>query len=240
MKHRKEAFTLIELLVVISIIALLIGILLPVLASARNAALQGKNTTRVRGIQQGCHQYSQSNNGKYPGLDNDESTYADYYNASRRFQLLLDGNFVTADYLVSPVEQQKQPNSQLAASPTPTDHFSYVMLKIGPRDISGGIWHFGRRAEWSSNVNSQAVMIYDRNTATGTGSDARSIHSDRDWRGSVAFGDGHAQFESDNVLDKETSYSAHTNAQGTDDLFVDESGVTGNMPLGNNAFDDYN
>jgi prepilin-type N-terminal cleavage/methylation domain-containing protein len=65
-KRGLRAFTLIELLVVISIIALLIAILLPSLARAKELANRAVCAANVRGIIQSMFIYAQSNQSQFP------------------------------------------------------------------------------------------------------------------------------------------------------------------------------
>ncbi|MFI4859572.1 MAG: type II secretion system protein [Phycisphaerales bacterium JB063] len=65
--RQRKAFTLIELLVVISIIALLIGILLPALGAARKSARASVCLGHLRGAGQGVATYATDNKDFYPG-----------------------------------------------------------------------------------------------------------------------------------------------------------------------------
>ena len=66
LKKRPIGFTLIELLVVISIIALLVGILLPALGKARKAANISVDVSNQRQIMIAVHSYAADNNGFVP------------------------------------------------------------------------------------------------------------------------------------------------------------------------------
>ncbi len=70
----RRAFTLIELLVVISIIAILISILLPALAKARELANRAVCMANIRGIIESLITYAQSNGGVFPTV-----YYDNYY-----------------------------------------------------------------------------------------------------------------------------------------------------------------
>jgi len=64
--NKRRAFTLIELLVVITIIAILMGILLPALSRAQENARMQTDKNLLRQIHSGWTAYSGSNKGSYP------------------------------------------------------------------------------------------------------------------------------------------------------------------------------
>ena len=76
---RETGFTLIELLVVISIIAILISILLPALAKARELANRAVCMANIRGIVQSMVTYAQSSNGVFPNIPVGSAAPRNYY-----------------------------------------------------------------------------------------------------------------------------------------------------------------
>ena len=71
-KQARSGFTIIELLVVVSIIALLIGILLPALGRARDSALQTTSLSNLRQISAGLAAYAGDWNDRQPTLIPDD------------------------------------------------------------------------------------------------------------------------------------------------------------------------
>ena len=221
---KRKGFTLIELLVVISIIALLIGILLPALGAARRAARQMQNSTQVRGIHSGMVLYAQSNKSYFPGLDDNGAAIPGEEAPAERLAELLDGDYFTGELMIAPVDVK----TTWTTGDVETRNFSYGLIQIGLGATEGP-----GRVEWRDTVNTEAVMITDRAIGSG-GSVTRSYWtspsgSEVDWRGSVGWNDNHITFESNHVMEF-TKYGGDTTED--DNLFTDDPDVTD----GGNAF----
>jgi prepilin-type N-terminal cleavage/methylation domain-containing protein len=227
MLRRTRAFTLIELLVVISIIALLIGILLPALGAARKTANQMKNTSQLRGQDQGSIIYAQSNADYFPGLQtngipvgNGNATTGNSGDGTvtgSRYWMLLTGSFISPQLLLNPQDALVVWSSNTVS----TSNHSYAMLSITTTSTDSG-----RIAEWKDNANGSAVMITDRNIGSDNqNSDIKSlwVTSTSQWRGSAIWGDNHGSFELSNALTTTTIYNA-TSATN-DNLFATAAGV---------------
>lgn len=154
-------------------------------ASRRTGPRITTQSTQLRGVHQGLVTYANSNKDYFVGLNPDGTTHD--LSVEYRFQYLIKNDFFTSEYAISPIEERSSPiQAWDQKSPFTADHYSYAMLQVPE---SGG-----RRDEWSQTLNTQAIVVSDRNT--GTKERPSSIHLDSDWgwAGNVLWNDNHVEF----------------------------------------------
>jgi type II secretory pathway pseudopilin PulG len=244
--------------IAVSIVALLIAILLPALGAARRTAQRMQNSTQLRGIHQGMITFANSNKNNYAGLNSKGDILADDPaltgnsgsgdKPQARLWILLNGSFFTPDYLISPSETDGAIAPYAVGSgPVDKDHYSYALLSFEKQNMTINdpttqgypptAQSLPRVAEWQQTLNSQAILVSDRNTGTNADTQVQSIHTDSpgDWRGSVLWGDNHVAFENQPTF--ETKY-ANGMLNPQDNLFLDEPPSGANNVAGANALMD--
>lgn len=231
---------------VFSVVALLIAILLPALGAARRTARTMQNSTQVRGIHMGLVTYANSNKNNFPGLASNGDILADGAQTGNsgdgsmpqaRYWLLLDGDFFTPEYAISPSETDFNITEYFGSGPVTADNYSYAMLGYektgavktdsfsGEQTYSVEMSTAGRVAEWKQTLNSQAIVMSDRNLGSDGTTAVDSIHSGSPgfWEGSVLWNDNHVSFETTQFF--QTKYGSG-NYNNNDNLF-EEDGTGG-------------
>ena len=245
-RKRPRGYTLTELIVTLAVVALIFAAVWPMLVHSRRQGYDPRASNHVRGIIQGCINFSPGNNEWYPGFTGrgEEDTTpllpkgnAQYgtnvtgHHPAYRYAVMLQHSYFAPYYAINyaDVNPTKAPIELQSGTPITSDHYSFAMLRT---DNALGS---GRTREWRATTNSKAVVVSDRNISPWAGSMAMSIQSasggPNRWSGAVGYNDNHVVYETNNVLptgyDRWDSPDKIESEVPADDLFADDKDSRG-------------
>lgn len=196
---RQNSFNVVQAAIVLLCVMVIVAIILPMFGGSRPAPRM-QNSTQLRGIHQSLVIYGNSNKNYFPGLN--ELGEDDRISVEERFQILMEDGYISPFYAISPLETEmiqewEEPYDPYEHKLTVTkDSYSYAMLQIPEEG--------GRRDEWKQTLNSQAIVLSDRNTGTRAKPSSIHVQAGDPWQGSVLWNDNHVGFEDTDVY--ETKY----------------------------------
>ena len=186
-----RGFTLIELLVVISIIALLVGILLPALGAARRTAIVLKCTTQIRQIGIANASFETDHGHFVPSWEKEGSSWTDSYHARNSWkEALYDGGYApAAEVFLCPIVADEGTQNPNASDPKNEEPFSNYRINHqlgGPKDgyTTEGSVNYHHPLSSDDVLRPSRTIIFTDNTT----------YSGFLWGGSMIFVDwGHLQ-----------------------------------------------
>jgi prepilin-type processing-associated H-X9-DG protein len=162
--------------------------------------------SNMRQLMIGIHAYGIDNLDYGPGLDDKGKILG--RSVEGRYRLIVGDGYTTSEVLISPYEDEKTIWTTGVFS---SNNYSYAMLQLPDEGV--------RLSAWRLDAEPEAVWLSGRNAGTDAASGVMSIRTDDpgEWRGPVAWADGHVTTEDDQYVD--TKFQSDGTVISDDNLF---------------------